>query len=97
MVAGSDDHRHVWTDFDEIHEMAGEGLFHGRSRLLDVEYVAADKECIRMMLAAPRLELHEEMIMLVGPTVILIKDLTYVKVCSMNELHLSIIYRFKSN
>ena len=64
-----------------------EGTLRGCRRLLNVEYVATDKQRVRSLLDAQRLELVEEMLMLIDTIVVLIDDLTYMKVGDVDYFH----------
>ena len=87
MVAGSDDDVHVGHLFLELYELLVEQFFRGRRRLLDVEHIAAHKQDIGLFFLAPSRQLVEEMEVLVAAIVVLVEDLTYVQVGSVQYFH----------
>ena len=76
MVASGDDDVHLRTFAMQMDKIVGEALLHRCGRLLDVEDIAADEQCIRAFLLAPLLQLTEEMAVFVASVVVLIDDLS---------------------
>ena len=58
-----------------------------------VEYISTHQQRIWLMLHAPSRELIEEVLMLINAVIILINDLSEVKVCSMKYLHESCLFQ----